>query len=153
MAKAHGAEIIGVDRSEKLETIRSLGAADAFDFNEQDFTKQGEEYDLILDVACNRSVFDYKRALAPNGLCILIGGNGRTVIKDVILGPWAIGNRKVRLLLYRPNQSDLSEIAEMISAKKVAPVIDRTYKLGDLADAFRYYAEGKVKGKVVITVP
>jgi NADPH:quinone reductase-like Zn-dependent oxidoreductase len=153
MAKAHSAEVTGVDRAGKLDLIRSLGAAQALDFQEQDFTRLGEEYDLILDVACHRSVSDYKRALTANGLCLIIGGKGSTAMRDALLGSFAFGGRKVKLMLYRPDPSGITDIAEMIAAKNVAPVIDRTYHLHDLADAFRYCAEGNVKGKVVVTVP
>jgi len=99
-----------------------------------------------------RSVFDYKRALAPKGICVLIGGSGRAVFVSLLLGPWAIGDRKVTLLLYRPDPHDSELICDMIGSGKLIPIIDRRFPLSQVADAFRYYAEGNVKGKIILTV-
>jgi NADPH:quinone reductase-like Zn-dependent oxidoreductase len=153
LAKSFGTEVTGVDRVEKLDLLLSLGADHVIDYAKEDFTRGGKTYDLIVDVACHRSAFDYKRVLAPGGVCVLIGGSGSAIIKAVLLGPLAWGDRKVNLLLYRPDPLDLSKLSEMIAAGKMAPVIDRTYHLGELAEAFRYFSEGKYKGKIVITVP
>jgi len=152
IAKSFGAEVTGVDSAEKLDTLRSIGADHVIDYNREDFTRRGQEYDLVIDVVSHRSVFDYKRALAPKGICVLVGGSGRAVLKSLLLGSWALGNRKVTLLLYRPNPLDLALICDLFEAGKVLPVIDRRYSLSDVPDAFRYYAEGNVKGKIVITV-
>ncbi len=152
IAKSFGAEVTGVDKVEKLDMIRSIGADHVIDYNREDFTRRGQEYDLIVDVVSHRSVFDYKRALAPKGICVLVGGSGRAVLKSMLLGSWALGNRKVTLLLYKPNPLDLALICDLFEAGKVVPVIDRRYSLSQVADAFRYYSEGNVKGKIVVTV-
>jgi NADPH:quinone reductase-like Zn-dependent oxidoreductase len=152
IAKSFGAEVTGVDRAEKLDMLLSIGADHVVDYTKEDFTRLGQEYDLIVDVMSHRSVFDYKRALAPKGICVLVGGSGGAVFKSLLLGSWALGNRKVTLLLYKPDPLDLAQICDIIEAGKVVPVIDRRYTLSEVADAFRYYAEGNVKGKIVVTV-
>ncbi len=152
IAKSLGAEVTGVDKTEKLDMLLSLGADHVVDFTKEDFTRMGRVYDLIIDVVSHRSVFDYKRALTPRGVCVLVGGSGRAVIKSLFLGSWAIRSRKVTLLLYKPNPLDLAHICEMVDAGKVVPVIDKRYTLSEIADAFRYYGEGNAKGKIVVTV-
>ena len=152
IAKSFGAEVTGVDKAEKLDMLLSIGADHVIDYNREDFTRRGQEYDLIVDVVSHRSVFDYRRALAPKGICVLVGGSGRAILKSLLLGSWALGDRKVTLLLYKPNPLDLALICDLFEAGKIVPVIDRRYSLSDVADAFRYYAEGNVKGKIVVTV-
>ncbi len=152
MAKSFGAEVTGVDRAEKLDMLLSIGADHVIDHTEEDFTRNGQKYDLIVDVVSHRSVFDYKRALAPKGVCVLVGGSGGAVFKSLLLGSWALGNRKVTLLLYKPDPLDLALINDLIETGKVVPVIDKLYKLSEISDAFRHYGEGNVKGKIVVTV-
>ncbi|HEY3420927.1 MAG TPA: NAD(P)-dependent alcohol dehydrogenase [Methanomassiliicoccales archaeon] len=152
IAKSFGAEVTGVDRAEKLDMLLSIGADHVIDFNKEDFTRNGLEYDLIVDVVSHRSVFDYKRALAPKGICVLVGGSGGAVLGSLFLGSWVLRKRKVTLLLYKPNPLDLALICELFEAGKVVPVIDKRFALREVADAFRYYAEGNAKGKIVVTV-
>jgi NADPH:quinone reductase-like Zn-dependent oxidoreductase len=152
IAKSFGAEVTGVDKAEKLDMLLSIGADHVIDHTKEDFTRSGQEYDLIVDVVSHRSVFDYKWALAPKGICVLVGGSGGAVFGSLLLGSWALGNRKVTLLLYKPNPLDLALICDMIESGKIVPVIDRKYTLSEVAEAFRYYAGGRVKGKIVVTV-
>jgi NADPH:quinone reductase-like Zn-dependent oxidoreductase len=152
IAKSHGTEVTGVDNGEKLETILSVGADHVIDYKKEDFTRRGEEYDLILDVTSRRTVFDYKRALAPRGICIILGGKGRTIIGSVLLGSWIIGSRKVKVGILRRNPRDLEHMNGLYEAGKVRPVIDRTYPLNEVAEAYRCFGEQRFKGKIVITV-
>jgi NADPH:quinone reductase-like Zn-dependent oxidoreductase len=152
IAKSFGAEVTGVDRAEKLDMLRSIGADHVIDYAKEDFTRSGQEYDLIVDVMSHRSVFDYKRALAPKGICVLVGGSTGAVLKAIFLGSWVLGKRKVHLLLLRPNPGDLDHIRYLFEAGKVVPIIDKQYPLSDVADAFRYFAEGNTKGKIVVNV-
>ena len=152
IAKSFGTEVTGVDNEEKLDTILSLGADHVIDYKKVDFTRRGEEYDLILDVTSRRTVFDYKRALAPRGVCIIIGGKGRTILGSVILGSWIIGSRKVKVGILRRNPRDLEHMNGLYEAGKVRPVIDRRFPLGEVAEAYRYFEEQRFKGKIVITV-
>lgn len=153
IAKLYGTEVTGVDKGEKADTMLSIGADHVIDYEKEDFTRTGEVYETILDVTSKRSVFDYKRALAPKGNCAILGGKGRNVMQALFLGPWILGGPKVRLVLLRPNSRDLVYMNELFEAGKVRPVIDRRFPLGEVAEAFRYFGEGGVKGKIVITIP
>ena len=152
MAKAYGAKVTGVDSAEKLDMLLSIGADHVINYEEEDFTLDGVEYDLIIDVVSHRSVFEYRRALSPRGRCVVIGGSGGAAMGALFLGSWLLGRRKVYLLLHKPNSNDLAYINELFEAGKVRPVIDRHYRLDEVAQAFRYYSEGHVKGKIVIVV-
>jgi len=153
IAKACGAEVTGVDSTRKLDLLRSIGADQVIDYTQEDFTKNGKRYDLILDVVASRSIFAYKRALRPKGMCVIIGGSLATIFQALLLGPWIslTGRKKVGLLIYKQNK-DLVFMKELLEAGKVVPVIDRRYPLREVAEALRYFGEGHVKGKVVITV-
>jgi NADPH:quinone reductase-like Zn-dependent oxidoreductase len=153
LAKLYGAEVTGVDNTGKLDFMRSLGADHVIDYTREDFTKNGKQYDLILDVVAHRSVFAYKRALRPNGSYFLTGGSVATISQILLLGPWIKGTtgKKMRILAVRPNLEDMVYITELCEAGKVAPVIDRRYPLSEVPEALRYLGEGRTKGKVVIT--
>jgi len=150
IARSLGAEVTGVDNKYKLDKMRSLGADHVIDYAKEDFTKNGQQYDLILDVMSRRSPKDYRRSLKPNGRCVLLGGSTGKIIKSLFLG--SFGNKKVKLLLLRPNPKDLAHMNELFETGKVKPIIDRCFQLSEVPRAFRYYGEGRFKGKVVITV-
>jgi len=154
LAKLYGAEVTGVDNTGKLDFMRSLGADHVIDYTREDFTKNGKQYDLILDVVAHRSVFDYKRALRSNGSYFLTGGSVATIFQILLLGPWIRGTtgKKIRILAVRPNLKDMVYITQLYEAGKVVPVIDRRYPLSEVPEALRYLGEGRTKGKVVITV-
>jgi len=153
IAKACGAEVTGVDSTRKLDLLRSLGADQVIDYTQADFTNNGQRYDLILAVVASRSIFAYKRALRPKGMCVIIGGSLATIFQALLLGPWIslTGRKKVGLLIYKQNK-DLVFMKELLEAGKVVPVIDRRYPLREVAEALRYFGAGHVKGKVVITL-
>jgi NADPH:quinone reductase-like Zn-dependent oxidoreductase len=154
LAKLYGAEVTGVDNTDKLDFVRSLGADHVIDYTREDFTKNGQQYDLILDVVANRSVFAYKRALSSNGSYFAVGGSVSTLFQILLLGPWIRRNsgRKIRILAVQLNLEDLVQVAELCEAGKVFPVIDRRFSLSGVPEALRYLGEGRVKGKVVIIV-
>jgi len=155
LAKYFGAEVTGVDSTGKLDMLRSIGSDHVIDYTEEDFTKNGQHYDLILDVVVHRSIFDYKRALSPKGICVFVGGSMTRVFLNMLLGPLVsmMGSKKMGLVTWRPNkEEDLDFIKELFEAGKVVPVIDRRYPLSEVPEAFRYLEEGHAKGKVVITV-
>jgi NADPH:quinone reductase-like Zn-dependent oxidoreductase len=154
LAKLYGAEVTGVDNAGKLDFMRSLGADYVIDYTREDFTKNGKQYDLILDVVAKRSVFACKRALGSNGSYFLAGGSVATIFQILLLGPWirATTGKKIRVLAVKPNLKDLVYIAELCEAGKVVPVIDRRFPLSEVPEAIRYLGEGRTKGKVVITV-
>jgi len=155
IAKSRGAEVTGVDSPSKLDMLRSIGAEHVIDYTQEDFTKNGQRYDLILDVVASRSIFDYKRALSPKGIFVCVGGSLATILQAFLLGPLIsmTGSKKMGIVMWKPNnQEDLVILEELFAAGKVAPVIDRRYPLSEVPEALRYLEEGHAKGKVVITV-
>jgi NADPH:quinone reductase-like Zn-dependent oxidoreductase len=154
LAKLYGAEVTGVDNTGKMDFLRSLGADHVIDYTREDFTKNGKQYDLILDVVAHRSVFAYRRALRPNGSYFAVGGSVAIFFQILLLGPWIrrTTGKKIRILAVQPNRKDLVFITELCEAGKVVPVIDRQYPLSGVPEALRYLGEGRAKGKVVITV-
>ncbi len=155
IAKYYGAVVTAVDSAKKLDMLRSIGADHVIDYTRQDYTKSGQRYDLILDFVANRSVFDYRRALSPEGQFIIVGGSLGTFLQVAVLGTLMskIGSKKLGLNKYEPNnREDLAELAELFDAGKVVPVIDRSYTLDEVPEALRYLEEGQAQGKVVITM-
>ena len=154
LAKLYGAEVTGVDHGEKLDFMRSLGADHVIDYNQEDFTTNGNQYDLILDVIGHRSVFAYPQALSPEGTCFFVGGSTAVALQILLLGRWIRKTRRknVRLLVVPQNRNDLISITELCGAGKIVPAIDRQYSFHEVPEAFRYVGEGRAKGKVVITV-
>jgi len=154
LAKSYGAEVTAVDNTGKLDFMRSLGADHVIDYTREDFAKNRQQYDLILDVVAHRSAFAYRRALRPEGRYFAVGGSVAALFQILFLGPW-IGRttgKRIRVLAVRPNLEDMVHVAELCEAGKVVPVIDRRYPLGEVPEALRYLGEGRAKGKVVITV-
>ncbi|HLF89699.1 MAG TPA: NAD(P)-dependent alcohol dehydrogenase, partial [Anaerolineales bacterium] len=154
LAKLAGAEVTGVDNTEKREFMRSLGADHVIDYTKEDFTKNGQQYDLILDVIASRSIFAYTRALKPNGTYFMVGGSVATMFQSLLLGPLIrrITGKSIKLLVVQTDSKDLVYITELIESGKVVPVIDKRYSLNETAEALRYLGEGHAKGKVVLTV-
>jgi NADPH:quinone reductase-like Zn-dependent oxidoreductase len=159
IAKADGAEVTGVCSTGKVELVRSIGADHVIDYTKEDFAAQGPRYDVILDIAGNRSLSHLRRALAPKGTLVFVGGEGGgPLVGDVmargmkarVMSPF-IGQR-LRPLLALNRQRDLVTLAGLIEAGKVTPVIDRTYPLDKTPDAVRYLQGWHAKGKIVITV-
>ena len=155
IAKHFGAEVTGVDHTTKLDMLRSIGADHVIDYTQEDYTRNGQLYDLIFDVVGYRSVFDYRRALSPGGSFFIVGGSLATFLQVLTLGALIsrIGTKKIGLNYYEMNnREDLAQLTELFEAGKVVPVINRTYPLSEVPDALRYLEEGHVFGKVVINV-
>jgi NADPH:quinone reductase-like Zn-dependent oxidoreductase len=153
IAKSFGAEVTGVDSTRKLDLLRSIGADQVIDYTQEDFTKSGQRYDLILDVAAYHSIFDYKRALSPKGIYVMVGGSSARIFQTIFLGPLIsmTGSKKLGILAHKPNKG-LDFMKELFEAGKVAPVIDRRYPLSEVPEAIRYLEKGHAQGKVVITL-
>lgn len=155
IAKHFEAEVTVVDHTKKLAMLHSLGADHIIDYTKEEFTKNGQQYDLIFDIAGYHSFFDYKRALKPNGTYTIIGDSRSTIFQALLIGPLIsiTGTKKMGIRGWRPNKKeDLKLITELIEAGKLVPVIDRCYDLDNVAEAFRYFEEGHPQGKVVIKV-
>jgi NADPH:quinone reductase-like Zn-dependent oxidoreductase len=153
IAKSYGAEVTGVDCTNKLDMMSSLGADYVVDYTKEDFTKSGKSYDLILDVKTDRSVFDYWRALGPNGIYVSVGGRSARILQLVFVGSLLsiTGSKKLSLVLHKPNKN-IEIIKEFFESGKIKPVVDRCYPLSEAPEAFQYFGGGHFKGKVVITV-
>jgi NADPH:quinone reductase-like Zn-dependent oxidoreductase len=154
LAKLYGAEVTGVDNSRKLVMLRELGADHVIDYTQEDFTKNGQRYDFILDLVGYRSVYAYKRALNTNGNYYMVGGSVATMFQVLLLGS-RVGKaegKNIRLLMVRPNTKDLLFMTGLYETRKIVPVIDRSFPLREVPEALRYLGEGHVKGKIVITM-
>ena len=158
IAKSFGAEVTGVCSTRNMEMVRSLGADHVIDYTKEDFTKDGKHYDLILATTGYRSIFDYRRALSPNGIYVATGGTMKgpkamaQIFQALLLGPLIsmTGSKKMGILTLKKRQQDLVIIKELLEAGKVKPVIDRRYPLSEVGEALRYYEEGHTKGKVAL---
>lgn len=154
IAKAFGAEVTAVCSSRNIDMVRSLGADYVIDYTQEDFTQNGQEYDLILAANGYHPIADYRRALSPEGIYVASGGSMAQSFQAVLLGPIIsmTGSKKMGGMMVKPNQNDLIFIKELVETGKVIPVIDRCYPLSEAADAFRYISAGHAKGKVVIVM-
>lgn len=156
IAKAFGAEVTGVCSTRNLDMVRSIGADHVIDYTREDFTNNGQQYDLIYCAVGNRSIADYQRALKPQGVCVIAGFTSlRLLFEHMILGPRRskVGGQRIGPSgTMNPNKEDLVFLRELLDTDKVVPVIDRCYPLSETAEAIRYLETGHAKGKVVITV-
>ncbi len=153
IAKSFGAEVTGVCSTRNLDMARSIGADQVIDYTQEDFTRNGHRYDLIIAANGYQSISDYKRALNPEGIYVMTGGSGAQMFQAIFLGPWIskTGSKKLGNLAAKPNKKDLAFMKELLEAGKVVPVIDRQHTLSEVPEALRYLEEGHAKGKVVIT--
>ena len=153
IAKSFGAEVTGVDSTRKLDIMRSIGADHVIDYTQEDFTKNGQRYDWIIDFAAHHSIFDYKRVLSPKGIYVMVGGSAARIIQVMFLGPLIsmTTSKKMGILTHKPNK-DLAFMKELFEAGKVKPVIDKRYPLSEVPEALRYFGEGHHRGKVAIIV-
>jgi NADPH:quinone reductase-like Zn-dependent oxidoreductase len=153
IAKLYGVEVTAVDSAEKLDMLRSMGADHVIDYTREDFTRNGQCYDLILDVKTNRPISHYVRALSRNGIYVTVGGSMVRLFQALLLWPWIsmTTNKRIGIVALKPNK-DLAYMKELFEAGKVIPVIDGPYRLNEVPEAFRRFGEGRHKGKVVISV-
>ena len=158
LAKAFGAEVAGVCSTTKMELVRSIGADRVIDYTREDFADGRNRYDVILDIAGNRSLSHLRRALAPEGRLVIVGGEGG--------GKWFGGidrqlraqvlslfvRQKLGTLIATARKEDLEELRGLVEGGRVTPVVDRTFPLSEVPEAIRYLRDGHARGKVVITV-
>ncbi|WNQ10692.1 NAD(P)-dependent alcohol dehydrogenase [Paenibacillus aurantius] len=151
-ARLLGVEVTGVDNAEKRDMLLSLGAEHVWDYTKEDFTNSGQQYDLILDVVGNRSVFALKRALKPGGTYVMVGGSLLRILQTLLAAPLAawLEKKKVSVLVHKPNHADQLVWKTLVEAGKITPVLDRRYSLSEAAHALRYFGEGRAKGKIVV---
>jgi NADPH:quinone reductase-like Zn-dependent oxidoreductase len=158
LAKAFGADVTGVCSTRNVDMVRSLGADHVIDYTQEDFTRSGQRYDLIVQVAGTLPPSDCRRALTPKGTLVLCSGDGGgswlgpigRIAGAVVRSSFA--SQKVVMWIAESTHKDLVVLKELIEAGKVTPVIDRRYRLAEVPEALRYQGEGHAQGKTVITV-
>jgi NADPH:quinone reductase-like Zn-dependent oxidoreductase len=161
VAKALGAEVTGVCSTPNLDLVRSIGADHVIDYTQEDFTQSERRYDLILDMAGDRSLSEYRRALSPKGTLVMVGASGSTsghpylramgrLLTALVLSVFV--RQRLRGMLETKSKEDLVVLKELIEAGKLTPVISAQYPLSEVPKAIRHFEEGHARGKVVITV-
>ncbi|MBM4407151.1 MAG: NAD(P)-dependent alcohol dehydrogenase [Chloroflexi bacterium] len=159
IAKALGAAVTGVCSTSNVGLVRSLGADQVIDYTQEDFTTNGQQYDLILDNVGNRSLSELRRALTRRGMLIpnsnkgsgrWLGGYLRRAVQAVVVSPFV--PQRLRPFASTDKREDLVALTGLIESGAVTPVIDRTYPMNEAAEALAYYGSGHVRGKVIITI-
>jgi len=160
IAKLLGADVTGVCSTRNVDLVKSLGADRVIDYTKEDFTDSPERYDVLVDNVANRSLSECRRIIKPNGRYVLVGGGGPN--DQGLIGPlarpvkakvlsWFV-SQKMGMVFAQLNHTDMAKLADMMQAGKVTPVIDRSYKFGQIGDAIRYLEDGHARGKVILTV-
>jgi NADPH:quinone reductase-like Zn-dependent oxidoreductase len=154
IAKAFGAEVTAVCSTRNLEMVRSLGADHVIDYKKDDFTKNGQQYDLILAVNGYHPISNVLRSLKPEGSYVIVGGSMLQLAQAASEGKRnsKTGGQKIYVISLEHNQNDLILIKEFLEAEKIMPVIDECYPLSKTSEAFWYFEHVHPKGKVVIRV-
>ncbi len=154
IAKSFGAEVTAVCSTRNLDVARTLGADRVINYTQEDFTQNGQQYDLILAANGYHPISAYKRALTPKGIYVMAGGSPAQMFQALLLGPWMSKSdgRKMGSVSAKANQKDLVTVKELLEAGKVVPVIDKCYPLREVPEALRYLGAGHARGKIVITV-
>jgi NADPH:quinone reductase-like Zn-dependent oxidoreductase len=154
IAKAAGAEVSGVARTEKLDFVRSLGADHVIDYTVTDYTRTGERYDWIVDTDSHHSLLAVRRALVPGGVYVTLGGTSWPILASILAAPFvslAVGRKMGLLLWWKPfNPPDIKRVTDLIAEGAVRPTIDRTYPLDQVIDALRWVDDGNARGKVLV---
>ena len=157
IAKSLGAHVTAVCSEGNIDMVRSIGADKVIDYTNEDFTRSDARYEAVLDLVGNRSISECRRVLTPRGTYVVVGvkdighwfGLGRQ-FKAAALSPFV--RHRMRVFVVRHNREDLAVLKELAEAERIAPVIDRRYAFGDVAEALRYQGEGHSRGKIVVTM-
>jgi NADPH:quinone reductase-like Zn-dependent oxidoreductase len=152
LAKRLGAHVTGVDNADKLDFMRRVGADEVVDYRRDDFTRNHAPYDLVLDLVAHRSVFAYRRALAPGGRYLCVGGSVRALLRVATIGAAAgfVTGRRLGVLVVKPGPAHFQPLADLCLAGEVHIHIDRTYGLDEVPHALAHVGEGRALGKVVV---
>jgi NADPH:quinone reductase-like Zn-dependent oxidoreductase len=153
LARYFEAEVTGVCSAKNVQQTLSLGADHVIDYTKEDFSKQGNRYDLILGVNGNYSLMDFKRTLTKNGIYVMVGGSLSQIFKSLVFGRLiSFGSKKMKSLAAKANQKDLEFLAALLEKGTIRPIIERRYPLEKAAEAMNYLKQGHAAGKVVIVV-
>ena len=153
LAKRVGAHVVGVDNAHKLEFMRRVGADEVIDYRTEDFTR-GDPCDVILDLVAHRSVFAYRRALAPGGRYRCVGGSVRSLLRVATIGALLgqVAGRRIGILMVKPGPKHFGPLAELCVSGEIDIHIDRTFPLDEVPQALTRVGEGRALGKVVVQV-
>jgi NADPH:quinone reductase-like Zn-dependent oxidoreductase len=155
IAKSFGAEVTGVDSALKLDMLRQLGADHVIDYAAEDFTTAESHYDLVLDMVGTHSIGEYRRTLKPQGALGMVGGPISRFMQVQLQSAKAGSGdgQKLAIVMWRPNRAeDMAFLMELLEAGTVTPVIERSYPLSEVPEAFRHLEAGGVLGKLAITI-
>jgi NADPH:quinone reductase-like Zn-dependent oxidoreductase len=157
VAKALGAEVTAVCSTRNLEQAGELGADEAIDYTKHDFTRTGQRFHVVLDIAVTRSWSAYRRVLEQDGRLVIVGAKGGRLLEG--LGRVARiklaalrGSQKAGLFIAKFNRPDVDVLRDLAERGKIKPVIEKRYELSEIADALRYLGEGHARGKLVVTI-
>jgi NADPH:quinone reductase-like Zn-dependent oxidoreductase len=156
IAKSFGADVTGVCSARNVDMVRSIGADRVIDYAREDFAKGTERYDLILDNVGNHSVLECRRVLKPKGICVGAGGASdpwmmRPLSRTITaLALSVTGSRKLTGVFAKLKKEDLAAMGDLMTAGKATPVIDKRFRLSEVADAMRYSEQGHARGKIVV---
>ncbi len=153
LAKHFGAHVTAVCSSKRTELVTSLGADSVLDYTKDKLSSLPGNFDIILAINGNYSLFTYKKLLAPGGSCVMVGGALSQIFRFFLLGPFlSVGSRKVRILAGKASVEDLSFVINLVEEGRIRPVIDKRYSLPEAGAAIEYLKAGHAGGKVVIHV-
>lgn len=153
IAKTFATEVTAVCSTRNVDLVRSIGADHVIDYTKDDFATRGQRYELILAANGDRSIWEYRRALTPDGRYAMTGGSNRQLTEALLLGPLlSMGRQQFGNVLVKPDQADLLVLKELCETGKVRPLIDRRFALSEVSSAVRYVEDGHARGKVVVTV-
>ncbi|MGF7180345.1 NAD(P)-dependent alcohol dehydrogenase [Tunturiibacter psychrotolerans] len=154
IAKAFGAAVTAVCSTRNVDQAWLMGADCVIDYSKEDFTRSGKRYDLILAANAHHSIFDYRRLLTEDGVYVAAGGGLFQIFEAFVLGPVLsrVGRKKMGFFLTKVTRKDLDFMKDLLESGRVVPVIDRSYRLSEAAEALGYLAEGHAQGKIVLTV-
>lgn len=159
IARSIGTRVTGVCSAGNAELVRSLGAQEAIDYAQEDFTRSARKWDVIFDLVGNRTLAEYRRALQPKGVFVSCGGGGPdkkamelagVMFGKVLIAPFV--SQRLTGVLAKVNSADLRALGAMVSSGELKPVVDCTYALSETAEALRYIERGHARGKVLIAV-
>ena len=156
IAKAIGTDVTGVCSTRNLDMVRSIGADHVIDYTRDNFTQDGQQYDLVFDLVGNHTVSDLSRAVKPGGICAISGFTSVSLLfQHVVQGAWVsrFGDKTIGLMqTVSTNKDDSLFLKDLLETGKVVPVIDRCYALDEADEAIRYLETGRARGKVIVTI-
>ena len=154
IASAYGADVTAVCSTRNVEMARALGAKRVIDYRREDFTRDGQRYDLILAANAYRPLSDYRRVLKPDGAYVMTGGGGVQILQAMLLGAFVsmTSSRRMGNIMAVAKKNDLVVLRELLETGKIKPVIDRTVALNEVPDAIRSLEEEHARGKVVVSM-